>query len=311
MSTCLNRYAVSPEIVERLSRDEVAEQQVVERLLDVVAARVARSRRPRRLRPITAARCRTAFDSAGSRSMRAAISAWTVSGMRRRPVLAALASMRMVSSRKSGLPSVFSSSTCRVSGETARSGAQRVDQLLAVVAAERLELDRGRANAAAAPARPDVEQLGPREADDQERRVAHPLGDVLDQLEQRLLGPVDVLEDEHERLRVGQLSRPLAGGPGDLLLAALALDGLEHAGGEAEQVGDRLVRAALAELLDRDLERVVVGDARRVLDHLGERPVRDALAVGQRAPGEDRRALERLEELARGGSCRRPARRRS
>ena len=84
----------------------------------------------------------------------------------------------------------------------------------------------------------------------QERRVADPVGEVLDQLEQRLLRPVDVLEDEHERLRVGELAGPLARGPGDLLLAALGLDRLEHARGEAEQVGDGLVLAADAQLLD-------------------------------------------------------------
>src|SRR5207237_5076740 len=35
------------------------------------------------------------------------------------------------------------------------------------------------------------------------------------------------------------------------------------------------------------------------LDHLGDRPVRDALAVGKAAPGEDGGALEAGEELAR------------
>ena len=116
---------------------------------------------------------------------------------------------------------------------------------------------------------------------------------MLDQLEQRLLGPVDVLEDQHERLRLSHPLGPLARGPGDLLLAAVAGDRLEHAGGEAEQVGDGLGRAAVAELLERDVERVVVGDARRGLDHLGERPVRDALAVRERAAAEDGGALER------------------
>ena len=97
----------------------------------------------------------------------------------------------------------------------------------------------------------------------QQRRARAPTGEVLDQLEQRLLGPVDVLEDQHERLRLGELVGPLARGPGDLLLAALALDRLEHARREPEQVGDGLVAAAVAELLERRLERVVVGDARR------------------------------------------------
>ena len=90
----------------------------------------------------------------------------------------------------------------------------------------------------------------------------------------------------------GHQLRPFARRPRDLLLAALAVDGLEHAGGEAEQVGDRLGRAALAQLLDRDVERVVVRDVGRALDHLGERPVRDALAVRKAAALEDRRALE-------------------
>ena len=116
-------------------------------------------------------------------------------------------------------------------------------------ALERLELERRRAHAAAAPGRAHVEQLGPREADEQQRRLAHPRGEVLDQLEQRLLAPVHVLEDEHERLRLGELLRPRARGPRDLLLRALAFDRFEHADGEPEQVGDRFVLAVLAELL--------------------------------------------------------------
>ena len=121
---------------------------------------------------------------------------------------------------------------------------------------------------------------------------------MLDQLEQRLLGPVDVLEDEDQRPRVGQLGGPLARRPGDLLLAALGLDPLEHADGEREQVGNRVVAALGAQLRDRLLNRVVVGDPGRNLDHLGERPVGDALAVRKRASDEDARLLDALEELA-------------
>src|SRR5215218_1402849 len=108
---------------------------------------------------------------------------------------------------------------------------------------------------------------------------------------------MDVLEDQDEWLGLSHELGPLASGPGDLLLAALAVNGLEDAGRQAEEVGDRLRRAALAKLLDRNLERVVVGDAGNVLDHLRERPVRDALAVRQRASTDDGRALERFEEL--------------
>ena len=70
---------------------------------------------------------------------------------------------------------------------------------------------------------------------------------LFDQLEQWLFRPVDVLEDEHERLGLSHELCPLAGGPGDLLLAALAVDRLEHAGRQAEQIGDRLRRGSTRE----------------------------------------------------------------
>ena len=49
----------------------------------------------------------------------------------------------------------------------------------------------------------------------------------------------------------------------------------------------------------RLLDGIVVGDPGRGLHHLGERPVRDALAVGEAAAGEHGRALEARDELAR------------
>ena len=162
---------------------------------------------------------------------------------------------------------------------------QRLDELLALLAQQRLELDRGRANATAAPAGTQVEQLGPGEADEQERRLSNPGRQVLDQLEQRLLGPVDVFEDEHERLLLRNPLRPFARCPGDLLRARLGLDGLEHARCEAKQVGHGLVLAEGPQLFDRDVERVVVRNAGGALDHLGERPVGDALAVREAAAG--------------------------
>ena len=143
-----------------------------------------------------------------------------------------------------------------------------------------------------------LEELRAREAEDEER-PADPVGQVLDQVEQRLLGPVDVLEEEDERLHVGNRLHDLARRPRDLLRAALAFERLHHPGRERQDIRDRLLRAALAELLERLVERVVVGDAGRRLDHLRERPVGHALAVGQGAPDEAARALEPVEELPR------------
>ena len=175
---------------------------------------------------------------------------------------------------------------------------QRVCKRLAVLAPERLELDRGRAHAPTSPARPHVEQLRPCEAEDQQRTLAHPLREMVDQLEQRLFGPVDVLEDHDQRLHVGQLVGELARSPGDLRRATLALDRFHHAGREAEELGDRLVAAALDQLLLGRLHRVVVRDSGGRLDHLRQRPVRHALPVRQRAAAEDRGAFDAREEFA-------------
>ena len=177
-------------------------------------------------------------------------------------------------------------------------GDELLDQELALLHGQRLELDRRRADAASSPPRPGVEELRAGEAEDQQRRP-HPVGEVLDEVDQRLLGPVDVLEEEHERLDVRERLHHLSCGPRDLLRAALALERLQHPGGEAEHVGDGLLLAALPELREGLLERVVVGDPRGGLDHLRERPVRDAFAVGKAAAGEDARALEPVDELAR------------
>ena len=68
------------------------------------------------------------------------------------------------------------------------------DQLARLLLAERVEEERGRVAADAAPAGPALEQLVAREADLQHRR-AHPLHEVLDQVEHALVGPVDVLPD--------------------------------------------------------------------------------------------------------------------
>ena len=155
-------------------------------------------------------------------------------------------------------------------------------------------------DAAAAPARVHVEQLGPREAEDQQRRLAHPAGEVLDQLEQRLLRPVDVLEHEHERLRVGELLRPLARGPRDLLLAALALDRLEHArrraraGRRPPRPRSRPCSFSCASSTGSSSE---IPAAAFTISASGQYVMPSP--YGQAAAGEHRRALEPRDELAR------------
>jgi hypothetical protein len=109
---------------------------------------------------------------------------------------------------------------------------------------------------------------------------------------------MDVLEEQDERLNVRDRLHHLAGGPGDLLRAPLALERLHHPRGKADDVRDRILRAALAELLEGFLERVVVGDPRGCLDHLCERPVGDAFAVREGAADQDARPLDAVHEFA-------------
>ena len=183
----------------------------------------------------------------------------------------------------------------RRTGELAQ---QLLDELRALLLGEGLQLDRRRAHAAAAPAGPRVEELGPGQAED-EHRCAHAVRDVLDQVEERRLRPVDVLEEQDQRLHVCDAVHHLARGPGDLLWAPLALEGFHQSGRQPEHVRDSLLGAALAQLFERLLERVVVRDAGRSLHHLGERPVRDAFAVGKRSTHEHARSLHAVEELSR------------
>ena len=85
------------------------------------------------------------------------------------------------------------------------------DHLFCFLRGERLEAHE------TAPARPPVEQLRPRHADEQDRRAGRHERDMLDQVEQCFLGPLDVVEDEHERpLTSGRLDE-LAERPRELV----------------------------------------------------------------------------------------------
>ena len=237
--------------------------------------------------------------------MRAAISACSVSGTRSADPFPDPLSMsiRIVSSTNSGLPSVRSSASC--GSAAGRSPVVPASWLRSCSTSSALSSsDSGSSSiavdrdASSTPPRPRIEQLGPGEAQDENGR-AHPVRDVLDEIEQRLFGPVDVLEEKDERLNLGDSLHHLARRPGDLLRASLPLERLHQPGGETEDVRNRLFGAALAELLERLLERVVVGDPGRRLHHLAEGPVRDALAVWKRAADEDARPLDAVEELSR------------
>ena len=144
------------------------------------------------------------------------------------------------------------------------------DQLVDVCLRQRLEPERDR------PLRTALGELGSSETEDQDRRRGRKQGDVLDQVQERLLSPLDVVEHADEpRLLLEQLAE----GPGDLLgrspLLRLAKQGAQRGSG-------RRIRGQRVELLD----------------HLDHRPVRDPLAV-RKAAAADALCIDRGEKLGR------------
>ena len=72
------------------------------------------------------------------------------------------------------------------------------DERPALLATERFEQDRRRVQLPAGPSRVIVEQLGARHAREQDRGVPSEVGDVLDELQERRLGPLEVVDHEDD-----------------------------------------------------------------------------------------------------------------
>ena len=141
--------------------------------------------------------------------------------------------------------------------------AQLRQQELGLRCVERLEEYRRRVPFAAAPGGPLLEQLGAGHAEQEDRLAAREIGDVLDQIEQCLLRPVQVVEHADERVLVRLLLDQLAEAPSDLLRRGRGLR-------LPEQRPDRYRWIALRQRVE-------------LLDDLDHRPVRDPLAVGEAA----------------------------
>ena len=168
---------------------------------------------------------------------------------------------------------------------------QRLDEARGVVVGERRERDRQRVRLAAAPARPPLQELGARGAEHEQRHAARALDELVDEVEQRVVGPVQILEHEHQRPPLGQRLEEAA--PGGERLSALRSPRSSSAETDERpqmaleplrlgRVDPRLADGA-AELLLGLLGGSRLEDARLRLDDLGQRPERHAVAVGKRA----------------------------
>ena len=295
-STWRNAYSSSPPTDERRSRrTNSLRSSACRRSLDLAAvdARPPRTTAPsQNTFPSTAASCSSSFSSGGQAVEPRGDDA--LHGLRQRKLLvrcrAPRACARTARRRAGCRPRASSSDACGSAGSTERSS--RVDeQPRRLVVGERRERERQRVGLAAAPPRPALEQLGPRRADDEQRDAARPVDQVVDEVEQAVVGPVQVLEDEHRGRCVGERLEELPPG-GERARRAPPPARRRRRGRRAgarcreqplgvapSSAADRLASFSLGLL-----RRVRLEDPGLRLHHLGERPEADALAVRQRAP---------------------------
>ena len=187
---------------------------------------------------------------------------------------------------------------------------QAADHARNIVVGERREGDRERVALASAPSAAAIEQLRASGADHEHRHAARPIDEMVDEVEQCVVGPVKVLEHEHERVALRQRLEKASPGRRRFALAVAARGAVGLEARQRPQVlfdpgGLRFVadqvRHGRPELGVRLVGGVGVQDAGLGGDHLAQRPVGDAVAVRQRpalAPRDEvRLALDRLEEL--------------
>ena len=175
-------------------------------------------------------------------------------------------------------------------------------ELLGVGDVQRLERDRHRVRASRSPGRSSLEEIGPREAKKKKRRVEL-VEKLLEQREEWLFRPVQILEDDRSRRRTeprlevsrhaeGELTPSCVGrelrlrcvGVGERKRRELARDLSRLDLVEAFHAGD-----ASLDLRPRNIAAIGRRDRGLSADQLLQRPVRDRVSIGQ-----TRRARDRL-----------------
>ena len=154
-------------------------------------------------------------------------------------------------------------------------------------------------------------ELRPRRAEDEDRQARRPVDETLDEREQRVVRPVQVLEEQDERAdRRRSTSMKRCQAREGLLAIGLAAARQADERAEARPAATRASSApgdGVAELRARFGRRVGLEDAGVGLDDLAERPERDAVAVGEaaalppvrRAPARSSTQVAELREQAR------------
>ena len=178
-------------------------------------------------------------------------------------------------------------------GRHQRSSAETTDELGSLGVRERRERQPCCVASVAGPPWTALEELGSRGADDKNRHADRPVDDVLNKVEQVVVRPVQVVEDEDQRALLAECFEEPP--PRRERLVAAVADGIGVAvdSGERPQMPLHPLRInrvgnesgdAGGELLAGFVGRVGFENARLRLHHLGQCPERDAVAVRQRTP---------------------------
>ena len=175
---------------------------------------------------------------------------------------------------------------------------ERLDEVCGLGGRQRAERHGQRVPLAATPLRPALEQLRARAADHEQRRALDEVDEGVDEVEQPVVGPLEVVEDEHERPPLRERLEEDAPAGEELRVTFAEADVLGHEPDERLEARSDPASLRLAyQLLHgvRELRRsrarvIVLVDSRLRLDDLAERPERDAVAVRQAPavpPGDD------------------------
>ena len=232
------------------------------------------------------------FSSAGSRSSRAAIAACTVSGTFAEPAV-------RFRRRRSGTPPPRRRTDCRPRprrpAAPARGSASGRSAAASSVVASPAS---GRSSiwvtlrAARPKPGPALEQLRPAGAEHQDRRVLEPERGLLDEVEQAVVGPVGVVDPDHERALGGEQRHQ----PAPAVLERVLDVAVDRVAAERRAPGPRRARRRpsapssarrrRAPSWTSSTESSALGPGRGSQD-LAERPEGDAAAVGRVAAHED------------------------
>ena len=147
----------------------------------------------------------------------------------------------------------------------------------------------GRPAATGSPGRVLVGKLAAREGQDEDRGVPRPVDQVGEEVEQPVVGAVQVLDEHHHRLALSQLLEEHP--PAREQIGLVHRRGLGGADAEEpaqpgrNELALRRVGHELGQPVDEalcgDVGGVLLGDPEPLAHHLGQRPERDPAAVGQ------------------------------